>query len=80
MHGRAQLADAFAVNNAQFVNSAFATHFNVIEHYRLYVARPECMQVQHAIDRQFYWLWIFFAHEGYVIPSGKPLTVIQPSA
>ena len=64
VHRRAQLANAFAMNNAQFVNSPRAAKLNVIQHHRLHVPGRECMQVQHAIDRQLNRLWIFLAHEG----------------
>ena len=53
MNGGAELADAFAVDDAEFENAAFAAHFDVIEDERFDVLRAKGVQVEHAVDGQF---------------------------
>jgi len=50
--GAAQVADAFAVNDADLKNAAFLAGGEVIENEVLHLARLEGVQVQHAINWQ----------------------------
>lgn len=50
MHGGAELTYAFAVNDAELVNAAFAAEFDVVEHDRLYTFRAEGVEIKNAID------------------------------
>ena len=50
MHGLAQLADPFAVNDPHFQNAARPAFGEVIGHDALDISRTERVQVQHAVD------------------------------
>ena len=54
INGAAQIANPFAMNNANAKNPLFLTRSQVVGHKLFDVARPECVQIQYAIDRQFY--------------------------
>ena len=56
MNRGAELADSFAVNDAEFEDSAFAAKGDVIENNGLHVLRPEGVQIQNAVDRQLNWI------------------------
>jgi hypothetical protein len=47
-----ELADPFAVDDAEFENLAFPTQFEVIEQNRLDIFRTKGVKIQNAIDGQ----------------------------
>lgn len=49
----------FAVDDADVVDSLAAALPKIFRHQILYVLRAECMQVQHAIDRDFDWVILY---------------------
>jgi len=53
MHGAPQVANAFAVNNAQLKNSARLAFRQVIVHEVFYFTRIESVQIQHPVNWQF---------------------------
>lgn len=74
VHRAAQIADAFAVDNAHLENASFAARGEVIRHQILNFARLKGVQVQHAINRQLD--WPFVGHAFIIVSarrSNKPL-------
>lgn len=57
MHGSAKLTDALAMNDAEFMNTAFAAEFDVIEHDGLDVLGAEGVEIKDAINGQIDWIW-----------------------
>jgi hypothetical protein len=53
MHRPSQVPNAFSVNNADLVNAASMAFGKVIRNKRLEILRPESMQVEHSINRQW---------------------------
>ncbi len=47
-----QIADAFAMNDSDLKNSPLPAFGQILVDHHLHIARPKCVQVQHAIDRQ----------------------------
>jgi hypothetical protein len=63
--GVAKLADAFAVDDAEFENSAFLAKGNVIEQNVADVFGPERVQIEDAVNRQVdsWWrIWRLVCH------------------
>ena len=52
MDGPTQVADAFAVNDADLQNTPFPARSQIIRHEVFYLAGLERVQVQHAVNRQ----------------------------
>ena len=53
VNGAAQVADAFAVDDANLEDAPFETRCQVIRDQVFHFGRSEGVQVQHAIDWQF---------------------------
>jgi hypothetical protein len=51
MHGLAQSACPFSVNDADLENATLTTRLEVIRDKVFHVARPESVQIQHPINR-----------------------------
>lgn len=69
--GAAQVADAFAVNDADLKDAAILAGREIIENEILYFTRLEGVQVQNAVDRQL---------NGAVFVHGRILPVKQNGA
>ena len=73
--GAAQVAHAFAVNEAHLQNAPGLTGSQIIRHQMLHIARIERVQIQHPVNRQFDGIGI--AHDS---PSFRDLSVAARTA
>ena len=55
MNRPTQIADPFAVNDADLQDATFLAGGQIIRHQLLDFARLECVQIQHAINGQLNW-------------------------
>ncbi len=67
--GAAQVADAFAMNDANLKYAAILTGGEIIEDQIFHLARLEGVQIQHAVDRQFDGTG--FVHDGILPAKGR---------
>ncbi len=51
--GTAEVADSLAVDDPHFEDVLFLAGSQVVQHDRFHVARPESVEIQDAIDREF---------------------------
>ena len=55
MHGAPQVANSFAVNDADLKNPPFLARLKIIAHEIVDFARAKRVQIQHPVNRQFDW-------------------------
>jgi hypothetical protein len=48
----AQITDTFPMNDTYLENTSLLACGQIIQHHILYIARPERVQIQHAVYRQ----------------------------